>query len=147
MDWMAILWFVLLLIFLVAEAATIATVSIWFAIGALVALVASVLHAPWGLQLGLFVGVSALMLLLLRPILRKFVDPRIIKTNVDALVGQKCYVTAGIDNLRAEGQIKVGGMEWSARSTSGEPIGEGTLVVIDRVEGVRAFVSPAEVKV
>lgn len=147
MDWMAILWLGLLIACLLIEMQTVAIVSLWFSVGALAALIANVFHAPLGLQIGLFAGISVLMLLLLRPVLRKFVDPKIVKTNVDALIGQKCYVTAEIDNLNAAGQIKLNGMEWTARSTSGEKIPAGTLVMVDKIEGVKAFVSPAEVKV
>ena len=59
---------------------------------------------------------------------------------------QKCIRTGDIDNIQAKGELMLGGVPWSARSTNGDPIPAGTLVRVDRIEGVRLFVSPAEVK-
>lgn len=147
MNWAAITWLVLLVIFLLVEGATVTLVSSWFAAGALVALIASLLSAPIWLQVTLFLLVSCIALSLLRPLLRKFITPKVVKTNVDAIVDTQGLVTAPIDNVAATGQVKLGAMEWSARSTSGEKIEAGTLVKVDRIEGVKAFVSPVEVKV
>ena len=145
MTWDAILWLVGLVLFLMAEAATVTVVSLWFAAGALVALVAAMLGAPFWLQGLLFGGVSVALLLLLRPILKKYFTPRLTKTNVDAVIGTQGLVTVPVDNIRATGTVKIGGMEWSARSTSGAPIPEGTLVRVDKVEGVKAYVTPLPV--
>lgn len=145
MNWSTLIWLGLMLIFLFAESQTIALVSIWFGIGALAAMIASVLNAVVWLQVTLFFVVSIAMLLALRPILKKYINPQIVKTNVDAIVGSKGYVTAAIDNMAATGQVKLGGMEWTARSTSGDPIKDGTLVSVDKIEGVKVFVSPVQV--
>jgi membrane protein implicated in regulation of membrane protease activity len=147
MNWAAIVWLVLLVVFLMVEGVTVTLVSSWFAAGALVALIASLLNAPIWLQVTLFLLVSCIALSMLRPLLRKFITPKVVKTNVDAIVGTQGLVTASIDNVTASGQVKLGTMEWSARSTSGEKIEAGTLVKVDRIEGVKAFVSPVEVKV
>jgi membrane protein implicated in regulation of membrane protease activity len=85
------------------------------------------------------------LLACLRPLARKHLTPRITRTNVDSVVGAQGFVTADIDNVAAAGQVKLGAMYWSARSTSGAPIPEGTLVRVDRIEGVKVYVSPAEV--
>lgn len=146
MNWAAIVWLVLLVVFLMVEGVTVTLVSSWFAAGALVALIASLLYAPIWLQVTLFLLVSCIALSMLRPLLRKFITPKVVKTNVDAIVGTQGLVTASIDNVTASGQVKLGTMEWSARSTSGEKIEAGTLVKVDRIEGVKAFVSPVEVK-
>ena len=142
----ALVWFVLMVVFLIAEAACpIHLISIWFAAGALVATVASLLGGPVWLQVTLFLVVSGALLVALWPFVRKFLKPNLVKTNVDALIGSSGYVTAAIDNVAATGQVKLGAMEWTARSTSGSPIAAGTLVKVDRIEGVKAFVS--EVKI
>ena len=138
-------WLAILIVMLVVEANTIALVSLWFAFGALAALIASLLGAEIWLQAVLFLGVSAVLLACLRPLVRKHLTPRITRTNVDSVVGTQGYVTADIDNVAAAGQVKLGAMYWSARSTSGAPIPEGTLVRVDRIEGVKVYVSPAEV--
>lgn len=145
MEFLTILWLVLLILFLAAEAATVAMVSLWFAAGALAALVASLLHGQLWLQLVLFFAVSALLLACLRPIARKHFTPKLAKTNVDAILDAQGYVTADIDNISATGTVKLGAMEWTARSTTGAPIPRGTLVKVDKIEGVKAFVTPVEV--
>ena len=145
MDLVAIVWLVLLVVFLIAEASTVTLVSLWFAAGSLIALIAGLLGAALWLQVLLFLAVSVLSLTALRPLVRKFIHPRLTATNVDSVIGSTGYVTAAIDNVAAAGQVKLGAMEWTARSTSGAPIPEGTMVRVDRIEGVKVFVSPAEV--
>ncbi|MBQ4601072.1 MAG: NfeD family protein [Oscillospiraceae bacterium] len=145
MNWAAIIWLGLLVAFLIAEAACPChLISLWFAVGALVAMVASLLSAPVWLQVVLFLVVSVALLALLWPVIRKFINPKLVKTNVDAVVGTTGRVTAAIDNVAADGQVKLGAMYWTARSTSGEVIPQGALVKVDRIEGVKVFVSPAE---
>lgn len=146
MNTAAIVWFVLMVVFLVAEAACpIHLISVWFAVGALVATVVSLLGGPIWLQCTLFLVVSAALLAMLWPFVKKFLKPKLEKTNVDAIIDSTGYVTADIDNVSAVGQVKLGAMEWTARSTSGYPITKGTLVKVDRVEGVKAFVSVVNV--
>lgn len=142
----AIIWLALLVVFLIVEAACpIHLVSIWFAAGATVALVVSLLGGPVWLQVVLFVLVSGVLLGLLWPLVRKYMNPKLTATNVDSVIGSTGLVTAAIDNLAAAGQVKLGGMVWTARSTSGASIPEGTCIRVDRIEGVKVFVSPAEV--
>ena len=147
MDLVAIVWLVLLVVFLIVEASTVTLVSLWFAAGSLIALIASLLGGPLWLQVLLFLAVSTLSLIALRPLFRKFIRPKLTATNVDSVIGSTGLVTASVDNVTAAGQVKLGAMVWTARSTSGAPIPEGTLVKVDRIEGVKVFVSPAEVSV
>ena len=145
MDLVAVLWLVLLVVFLIVEASTVTLVSLWFAAGSLFALVASLLGARLWLQLTLFLAVSTLALIALRPLFRKFIRPKLTATNVDSVIGSMGLVTTSVENVSAAGQVKLGAMEWSARSTTGEPIPIGTLVKVDRIEGVKVFVTPVEV--
>lgn len=140
----AIIWLVLMVVFLIAEAVTVTTVSLWFAAGALVALLVSLLDLQVWLQVALFFLVSGVLLACLRPMVKRHFTPRLTPTNVDAIVGTRGVVTAEVDNVCAAGQVKLNGMEWSARSTDGSIIPAGTQVKVDRVEGVKAFVSPVE---
>lgn len=142
----AIIWFVLMVVFLIAEAACpVHLISIWFAVGSLAATLVALLNGAVWLQVTVFLVVSVALLASLWPFVRKFLKPNLVKTNVDALVGSNGYVTAPIDNIAATGQIKLGAMEWTARSTSGNPIAAGTLVKVDRIEGVKAFVTPVNI--
>lgn len=139
------IWFGVMLAFLVVEASCpIHLVSIWFAAGSLVAMIAAALGAEVWLQIVLFVAVSAVLLISLWPFTRKVLKPRLVKTNVDAVIGQKGHVTEAIDNVDATGQVKLGGMYWTARSASGQNIEKGALVQVERVEGVKVFVVPVE---
>lgn len=145
MNWAAIVWLVLIPVFLLMEASTVVLVSIWFALGSLAALLLSLLGASVGLQVAVFLIVSAILLTALRPLVRKYINPKLTKTNVDAVVGTTGLVTVAIDNVSAVGQVKLGAMYWTARSTAGEAIPEGTLVRVDKIEGVKVFVTPMEV--
>lgn len=148
MEIMDIVWMVLLVGFLLIEGACpIHLVSIWFAAGSLAALVASLLAGPIWLQVLLFLLVSGILLAAFWPLVRKFINPGLKKTNIDAIIGSLGRVTADIDNISAVGQVKLGAMEWTARSTGGELIPAGTLIRVDRIEGVKVFVSPTEVSV
>ena len=145
MNWAAILWLGLIVIFLLAEAVTVTMISLWFAAGALAAMVISLLRGGFWLQVTAFLVISCAMLALLRPLARKFLTPKYSRTNIDSVIGSIGIVTAAIDNVAATGQVKLGAMVWTARSTSGDPIAEGTQVRVDRIEGVKVFVSPATV--
>ena len=145
MNWgYTILWVVLMVVFLVVEAACpIHLVSIWFAAGSLVSAIVAALGGQLWLQILLFLLISCGLLAALWPFVKKVLNPKRTATNVDALIGAEGYVTAAVDNLNAEGKIKLNGMEWTARSTDGKKIPAGTLVKVDRIEGVKAIVSVA----
>ena len=146
MDLVAWIWLGLVILFLIVEAACpIHLVSLWFAAGSLTALAVFYLHGPLWLQITAFLVVSCALLAALWPLTKKYLTPGHTATNVDSVIGSVGYVTAAIDNVSATGQVKLGGMEWTARSTSGAPLAEGILVRVDRIEGVKIFVSPAEV--
>lgn len=144
MNAAAVIWLILIVVFLFVEANSVALVSIWFAGGALVAMISALLGAVTGVQITLFIGVSGILLTLLRPFLRKYVTPKLTKTNIDAVIGSRGVVTKAVDNDLSEGQVKLGAMEWTARSTNGEVLSPGTQVVVDKIEGVKAFVSPVK---
>ena len=146
MNWAAMIWLGLMLVFLIAEAACpLHLISIWFAVGALAAMAAALLSAPVAIQVIAFLVVSAALLALLWPLTRKFLNPSHVATNVDSVIGSTGMVTEDIDNTQAVGQVKLGTMYWTARSTSGAPISRGTVVRADRIEGVKVYVSPVEV--
>ena len=142
MDWTWIGWLILMVVFLIVEGSSVALVSIWFAAGSLGALIAAALNAPLWAQITVFLSVSATLLACLRPFVKKFIKPKITATNVDSVISSVGYVTEDIDNLSARGQVKLGGMVWSARSTSGDPICKDTKIKVDRIEGVKVFVTP-----
>ena len=145
MNWAAIIWLILMIVFILMETTTVMLVSVWFAAGALVALILSLFSLPLPVQVIAFAVVSCGLLALLRPMVQKFLKPKIVKTNVDSVIGSTGPVTVAIENNTAVGQVKLGALYWTARSTTGNPIPEGTLVRVDRVEGVKVYVSTVEV--
>ena len=147
MNWAAYMWLAFMVGFVIVEAACpFHLVSIWFAVGSLAAMLAAVLGVQLWLQITLFLVVSVGLLVATLPLVKKFVIPRQKKTNVDAVIGTRGYVTEAVDNLSAAGQVKLGGMYWTARSEDGHRIPEGTLVEVTRIEGVKAFVTPVPVE-
>lgn len=135
-----IFWLAALIVFAIAEAATVQLVSIWFACGSLAALIAAAFHAQFWLQIVLFLVVSAVTLVLTRPIIKKSMAKTYRPTNADRVIGKPCYVTEKIDNIAAEGAVTVGGKTWTARSKTGEVLEEGTLVRPVAIEGVKLIV-------
>lgn len=143
MDWALYIWLGLMILFIITEAVcAIHLVSIWFAAGALVAMIAAALGAKLWLQITLFLLVSGVLLALLWPLVKKFLRPNLKKTNIDSIIGTTGLVTITVDNMESTGQVKLNGMEWTARSTSGKIIDPHTEVKVDRIEGVKVFVTP-----
>ena len=133
-----IVWIVLLIVAVVVELITMGLTSIWFAGGALVALIASALNGPLWLQIACFVVVSVLLLLFTRPIAVKYFNKDRVKTNAESIVGQQAIVLSQVDNLQGIGQVSVGGQEWSARSVSDDEILEpGNVVEVVAISGVK----------
>lgn len=136
----SIIWLVVLAILLVIEFLTLGLTTVWFAGGALVAFLVSLAGGPLWLQLLLFISVSVVLLLFTRPLAMKYLNKDVQKTNVDSIPGQKGIVTATIDNLKAEGQVTIQGMEWTARAKNGNTIEKGKVVRVTAVEGVKLIV-------
>lgn len=134
-------WLILLIIFIGVEAATLGLVSIWFAGGSLIALVAAALHAPVWLQIILFMAVSLVLMFFTRPIAVKYFNKDRVKTNVESMIGKQAIVISEIDNLQGVGQVTVGAQQWSARSVVEETvIPVGAVVEIEAISGVKLMV-------
>lgn len=141
MPEMTMVWLVLLIICLVVEALTMGLTTIWFAGGALVALLVSFINAPIWLQVVLFLVVSLLLLFYTRPIARKYFNRNVTKTNVDSVIGQNAIVVEEIDNLQGKGRVTLAGQEWTARSVEENgKISEGAIVEVQAVSGVKLMV-------
>ena len=146
MNWVAIIWVGLLILFLAVEAACpLHLVSLWFAVGCLGGLTVYLLGGALWLQVTVFLVVSCLLLIALWPLSKKYLTPKLTATNIDSVIGSTGYVTVPVDNVHAKGQVKLGAMEWTARSSTGETIPENTLVKVDKIEGVKVYVTPAEI--
>ena len=134
------IWLILLVVLVAGEAITVGLTFIWFAAGALGGLIVSVLGGAIWLQVVVFLVLSAVTLILVRPAAAKLLTPGISPTNADRVLSQIALVTEEIDNIAETGQVKLFGQVWSARSESGEIIPVQSRVRILRIEGVKVFV-------
>ena len=135
MSPMTLMWLVALILFGIAEAATVGLVSIWFAVGTIPALIVSALGGPVWLQVLLFLAVSILMLAMLRPFARRISAPRA-RTNADRHIGQTAIVTETIDNALESGRVMVDGLSWKARASDNTVLEAGTRVQVKEIHGV-----------
>lgn len=136
-----IIWIAIAVVLGIIEAFTVALVSIWLAIGAVFASVAAFFGINAIGQLMVFSVVSLVLLISTRPFVKKFLSTKIEHTNADRIVGQTATVTEEINNIENCGKVKVSGEIWTARSIDNTKIETGTLVHIERIEGVKAIVS------
>lgn len=136
----ALMWLMVFAALILVEIVTMGLTTIWFAGGALIAAAIAALHAPIWAQIIVFVIVSCVLLYFTRPIAVKYFNKSRVRTNVESMVGKQAIVISEIDNIQGIGQINVGGMEWSARTANGEPLKPGCVVVIKKIEGVKAIV-------
>ncbi|MBR4726333.1 MAG: NfeD family protein [Clostridia bacterium] len=136
-----VMWVVLLIVFLIVEAMTAQLVTIWFAVGAGAALIVRLCKLPLWLQLVVFLVVSAVALLLTRPLLKKLTKQPVQPTNADRCIGQIAVVTEKIDNLAGKGQAVVQGSVWTARSADDSVIPKDACVRVERIDGVKLIVA------
>ncbi len=139
-----VLWLILLIVFIIAEAATSTLISIWFAAGALAAMLVAFLDVPGWMQILIFLAVSGIVLLCAKPLIEKSVNQKTIKTNADRVIGAIGTVTQDIDNLAAMGLVSVLGQSWSARSADGSTIPIGTKILVKEIDGVKLIVEKTE---
>lgn len=138
---MTIVWLVILVALVVIELATMGLTTVWFAGGALVAALASLLRLPIFVQVILFLVVSGLLLYFTRPLAVKYFNKDRVRTNAESLVGRQAIVISEIDNLQGIGQVSVGGMEWTARSKRDDtPLPVGAVVIVLAINGVKLIV-------
>ena len=147
MDYMIWVWLGAAVVFGIVEALTAGLVSIWFVAGSAAALIGAFLGAGLGLQVALFVVVSAAALAVTRPLVRRYTAGKAVPTNLDRGLGDSGKVTETIDNENSTGAVYVDGKTWTARSADGSVIPAGAVVEILRMEGVKLFVKKIEEKV
>lgn len=139
-QWMPFFWLILAIVLGVVEAASVQLMAIWFAIGAVAAIIPAMMGASLIVQFLVFVVVSTILLLCTRPFVKRFLNVKKTKTNADSVVGQVGLVIHRIDNATGEGRVFVNGLDWSAQSEDGGPIEEKEQVVVKRIEGVKVIV-------
>ena len=143
--YLPVYWLIALVVFLLIESATLGLATIWFAGGALVALIAAMCGAGIVIQIVLFLVVSLVLLFFTRPLAVRFLNKDTLKTNVDRVVGMEGVVTEEISNLAGTGKVSLGGNIWTARTENeGGTIPVDAVVTVLRVEGVKLSVKVKE---
>ncbi|MBQ3970514.1 MAG: NfeD family protein [Clostridia bacterium] len=142
MDYMPYLWIAVMIIMAVFEGVTTQLVSIWFMIGAAAAAIVSFFVPVFPIQFSIFVGVSLILLIATKPIVKKVKDVKTEPTNADRNIGKIAVVTAEINNTASTGQVDLDGNSWTARSDQNEIIfKEGEMVRVKEIKGVKLIVS------
>ncbi|MDR0326417.1 MAG: NfeD family protein [Oscillospiraceae bacterium] len=143
MPWV-IFWLVVLVVCLIIEASTVTLIFLWFALGALAALISVLPGGPWWLSFIVFTITSAGTLALLRPVFKQYLkSKKDIRTNSDRNIGETGVCTERIDNSAGQGAVRLMGKEWTARSTDGSVIEKDALVRVESISGVKLIVSLA----
>ncbi len=136
----SIIWLIFTLLLFGFEAFTAALVSIWFAIGAAVAFLTSLIFPEqYLIQVVVFLIVSLLMLIITRPLAKKYMPNRknAPPTNTDRLIGRKAVVTEPIKENK-KGRVYVDGQSWSA--TSDKEFAVDEVCIVERIEGATVIV-------
>lgn len=141
---MSILWLILAILMGILEAATVQLVSVWFAVGAVASCITSLFVDDVWIQLGVFIAVTIIALIITRPIAKRITKFSKTRTNSDRYIGKTAVVISDIDNSLAQGQVKVESSVWSARSIDNTVIKEGTQVLVTAIEGVKLIVEETD---
>lgn len=135
-----IFWVIVAAITLIVEIVSLGLTSIWFTGGAIVSAVIGYMGGPLWLQIVAFIAVSTILLVAMRPLAKKHLAIGEEKTNTDSMIGRTEKILVEVDNNAGTGMLKIGDVEWRAVSDDGSVIPEGTLVIIERIEGTKLFV-------
>lgn len=137
------IWLGIIIVSIIVEIITIDLVSIWFSVGAGVALIADLLGASQTIQIVLFVIVTILCIIATRPLAKKYLKTNIISTNYDRIIGKHGLVTKTID-ADTKGEVKVMSTSWLAVSIDNATIQEGEYCEILAIEGAHLVVKKVE---
>lgn len=135
-----VFWLIVAIAAGVIEASTAGLFSVWFAIGALVAMIPAWLGASFNAQIAVFIAASALALALTRPFFKRVLRVKKTPTNADMMIGADGVVSSPVDNIIGQGRVRAGGLEWEARSADGATIEKGAVVKVVELRGVTLIV-------
>lgn len=138
--WLPLFWLLFAIALGLLEAFTVDLIAIWFAIGALVAIIPAMLMLPFWTQLMTFLVIALITLAFTRPVVKDVLKVKRTPTNADLVIGMVGVVAEEIDNLEERGRVRVNGLDWSARSDDGAPIEANERVLIKAISGVKVIV-------
>jgi membrane protein implicated in regulation of membrane protease activity len=131
-------WLCIIIMAIVVEVASEQLVSIWFIPSALIATILDFCRASMVWQVIVFLAISVVGIIIGRRFLSAYKHEASVKTNIDAIIGEKCLVIEKIDNFAGCGQVRVKGNVWSARGVSDDDEYEvGEVLKVVAIEGVK----------
>lgn len=132
-------WLGVAVIMAVIEVVSLGLITMWFVVGALAAFVAHLLGADVAVQLIVFLVVSVVCLVVLRPVALKYRNRK--QSAEPSVIGAQGVVIEDIDNDRMTGRIELPDrMTWAARSADGMPIESGASIRVVSQESVKLIV-------
>ncbi|MCQ2742433.1 MAG: NfeD family protein [Bacilli bacterium] len=139
------IWLGVFILALVIEGITTELAGVWFAFGALVAMIISFISGvPWWVQLIVFIVVSGATLACLRPVVNKFLKRDKVETNVDEMIGKVGVMVKECDELNS-GEVRINGVLWTAINTDEKkPLSKGDKVEVLAIKGNKLIVKSKE---
>lgn len=141
----AMVWLAVMSVLIIIEIITVGLTTIWFAGGALVAMLIATLGGGTILQVVVFLVVSLVLLIFTRPFALKYINSTRIKTNYEGIIGKVVRITEDVDNINGTGCATVNGQEWTVRSVNdNNKIEAGKLAKVVNIKGVKLIVDKYE---
>ena len=138
-------WLAAMIILIIIEIVTVGLTTIWFAIGALVAIIVSMLGGGIILQMTVFLFISLGMLIFTRPLAKRYINNTRTRTNYEGIIGKVVRITQDVDNIAEKGCAVVNGQEWTVRAVNDRSrIAAGSLAKVVDIKGVRLIVEKYE---
>ena len=145
MNLAVFVWLIAVIVFLGVELSTVTLTSIWFAAGALAAMLVAMFNGNFIVQVVAFIIVAFGLLYATKPWAKKFIDTKKVNTNADRAIGEEVRVLERVSNLDQTGRAIVHGMEWTVRTEDDNiMIEQGELVRVIRIAGVKLIVERVE---
>lgn len=136
-----LLWASVIIIAVIIEAGTFQFISVWFAVGGIVALISDVAGASFGVQFALFTVSSVISLIIGFPLGRKLADFKKTSTNFELNIGKTAAVIEEINSAQSTGRVRLNGVDWIAVSADGSIIPKDSAVVVSEVKGTKLIVA------
>jgi len=136
---MMFFWIFVIVVAFVIEVNTLDLVSIWFSLGAIVAFIGSLMGLSEMNQMWIFILSTSILLLLTRPLAKKYMIKNTIKTNADRLVGKIAKVTKAI-HPGERGEVKIDGKYWLSFSQQEVAFEVNERVEVLAIEGVKLLI-------
>jgi membrane protein implicated in regulation of membrane protease activity len=139
-----IAWLVLAVILAIIELLSLNLTTIWFALAALISFFVALTGLSTMVQIVVFLITSILLLIFTKPFVQKYLKVGSEKTNIDSLIGKEALVKEDINNIEAQGLAYINGQTWTARNIVDQVVPAGTIVIVEKIEGVKLIIKEKE---